>query len=282
MNYYEHHLGDYAKNTSHLSMAEDGAYRRLIDAYYIREKPLPGELKDVCRLARANTKPERDAVQAVLAEFFYKDKDGWRHNRCDAEIDRYQAKQPRVEARKENDRERQNRARERRREMFSELREHGITAPWDATTEQLHALLRSASDDADHAHVTEPVTRDNTATHTPDTKHQAPDISSSLRSEDKTRKRVDAVRPDEVPIEIWADFLAIRKAKRAPLTDTALDGIKGEATKAGITLEQALRECCLRGWQGFRAEWLKDKAIQVRRPAADDFGSRSYGPGGLL
>jgi uncharacterized protein YdaU (DUF1376 family) len=276
VNYYEHHLGDYAKNTSHLSMAEDGAYRRLIDAYYIREKPLPGELKDVCRLARANTKPERDAVQAVLSEFFHKDKAGWRHNRCDAEIERYQAKQPRVEARKENDRERQNRARERRREMFSELREHGITAPWDATTEQLQALLSRASNDADHAHVTEPVTRDNTATHTPDTKHQAPDI------EEKTRARAGAVRPNDVSCDVWEDFLAIRKAKKAPLSTTALQGIQREAVKAGITLQDALQECCLRGWQGFQAEWLKDKAVQVRRPAADDFGSRSYGPGGLL
>jgi hypothetical protein len=55
--------------------------------------------------------------------------------------------------------------------------------------------------------------------------------------------------------QVSADFLAIRKAKRAPLTTTALDGIKREAGKAGITLEDALRVCVERGWQAFKAEW---------------------------
>lgn len=41
MNFYEHHLGDYMRDTAHLSMIEDAAYRRLLDAYYIREAPLP-------------------------------------------------------------------------------------------------------------------------------------------------------------------------------------------------------------------------------------------------
>lgn len=57
--------------------------------------------------------------------------------------------------------------------------------------------------------------------------------------------------------QVASDFLAIRKAKRAPLTATALDGIKREAGKAGITLEDALRVCIERGWQGYKAEWDK-------------------------
>lgn len=56
---------------------------------------------------------------------------------------------------------------------------------------------------------------------------------------------------------VVADFLKLRRAKRAPLTQTALDGIKAEADKAGLTLESALRLCCLRGWQGLDASWLK-------------------------
>lgn len=93
MNYYEHHLGDYVRDTAHLSMLEDGAYRRLMDAYYIREQPLPPALKDCCRLARAQSKPERDAVDAVLKEFFHQSPEGWRHKRCDEEIARYLDKQ---------------------------------------------------------------------------------------------------------------------------------------------------------------------------------------------
>lgn len=92
MNYYEHHLGDYAKDAAHLSLVEDGAYRRLLDAYYTREQPLPGDVKLCCKLARANTKPERDAVGYVLNEFFELRDDGYHQSRADHEIERFRSK----------------------------------------------------------------------------------------------------------------------------------------------------------------------------------------------
>jgi uncharacterized protein YdaU (DUF1376 family) len=89
MNYYEHHLGDYMRDTAHLSLLEDGAYRRLIDAYYVRERPLPIDLKECCKLARAVTKPERDAVAYVLKEFFERTEEGYRQKRCDEVLQKY-------------------------------------------------------------------------------------------------------------------------------------------------------------------------------------------------
>ena len=86
MNYYEHHIGDYIKATAHLSMLEDAAYRRLIDAYYTKGSPLPADCKTCYRLARATSKPERDAVDTILHEFFILEEDGWHNSRCDAEI----------------------------------------------------------------------------------------------------------------------------------------------------------------------------------------------------
>lgn len=93
MNYYEHHLGDYAAATAHLSWDEDMAYQRLIRAYYHHEKPIPADVKAACRLARATTAVQRQAVETVLQEFFELGPDGWRQKRCDAEIERYQEKQ---------------------------------------------------------------------------------------------------------------------------------------------------------------------------------------------
>ncbi len=98
MNYYEHHLGDYLRDTAHLSMLEDGAYRRLIDAYYIREAPLPANLRDVFRLVRAQSKQDREAVETVLREFFSEGPDGWRHGRCDREIERFREKSEKARA----------------------------------------------------------------------------------------------------------------------------------------------------------------------------------------
>lgn len=56
--------------------------------------------------------------------------------------------------------------------------------------------------------------------------------------------------------QVASEFLAIRKKKRAPLTDIALAGIKREAGVVGWTLDQTLRKCVERGWQGFEAAWV--------------------------
>ena len=68
MNYYEHHLGDWAASTGHLSWDEDMAYTRLLRAYYHAERAIPGGQQ--YRLAKASTPAQRRAVDAVLAEFF--------------------------------------------------------------------------------------------------------------------------------------------------------------------------------------------------------------------
>jgi uncharacterized protein YdaU (DUF1376 family) len=86
MNYYKRHLGDYAAATRHLSILEHGVYTLLLDTYYIGEKPLPTEVKTVCRLVMARSKDEREAVAQVLEEFFDLQEDGWHQVRCDEEL----------------------------------------------------------------------------------------------------------------------------------------------------------------------------------------------------
>lgn len=85
--------------------------------------------------------------------------------------------------------------------------------------------------------------------------------------------------PSGVSNDVWDDWLALRKAKRAAVTQTALRGIQLEAEKAGLTLEEALRTSCERGWAGFRAEWVERKydadavsAIVMRQLEAEGRG----------
>lgn len=73
-------------------------------------------------------------------------------------------------------------------------------------------------------------------------------------------------KPEGVQDQTWTDFLAHRKAKGAPLTETALAGIKREAEKAGWSLEAALAEVLARGWQGFKAEFV-ERSQQPSRAA---------------
>ena len=93
MNYYEHHIGDYAEATAHLTFIEDATYSRLIRKYYATEKPLPIEIKLVQRLINARSKEEKNAVISILNEFFTLTDDGWRQERCDHEITRFKDKQ---------------------------------------------------------------------------------------------------------------------------------------------------------------------------------------------
>lgn len=109
------------------------------------------------------------------------------------------------------------------------------------------------------------VTETVTVTHHGDASPPPNDIYSNppVSSNDETTppakrsKGLVPAKPDGVKDQTWADFLDLRKRKRAPLTETALDGIRDEAAKAGWTLETALAKCLARGWQGFEADWVK-------------------------
>jgi uncharacterized protein YdaU (DUF1376 family) len=67
--YYPFYPGDYARDTADLSMIEDGAYRRLLDYYYSNEE-LPADRLRLHRIAGANNRHERAAVDHVVSRFF--------------------------------------------------------------------------------------------------------------------------------------------------------------------------------------------------------------------
>lgn len=67
MNYYERHIGDYLKDTAHLTLLEHGVYTRLLDVYYTREDGIPEA--DAGRLVGACLPAEKQALRSVLSEF---------------------------------------------------------------------------------------------------------------------------------------------------------------------------------------------------------------------
>ena len=78
--------------------------------------------------------------------------------------------------------------------------------------------------------------------------------------------------PDGVSLSVWQDFQKLRKTKKAPVTDTAIEGIRREALKAGIGLSDALATCCQRGWTWFKADWVAQQglAVTVSKPDIPD------------
>ena len=93
-------------------------------------------------------------------------------------------------------------------------------------------------------------------------------VPLSIRSKTIVAKS-DCICPETVSEEVWQDFQTLRRAKKAPLTNSAISRIEKEAGKAGILLEAALIECCARGWTGFKADWMKGKAEPLNFTAAN-------------
>ena len=91
MIFYKFFVGDYQRDTRHLSLLEHGAYRCLLDAVYASEKPLPPEPDRIYRLVGAVTAEEQGAVNFVLAQFWQEEPDGWGNKRAAAEIAQRQA-----------------------------------------------------------------------------------------------------------------------------------------------------------------------------------------------
>jgi uncharacterized protein YdaU (DUF1376 family) len=222
LNYYEHHLGDWAAATGHLTWDEDMAYTRLLRAYYHHEKAIPEGQQ--YRLAKASTPGQRKAVDQVLSEFFELRDGHYHQKRADAEISRYQDKQRKAKASAE--------------------------ARWSQS-----ARNANASPDAMRTH------SEGNALQTPDTRHQeepkgsspavavpSPAPAAPLKAKDLQAQGID---PQHA-----ADWLALRKAKRLPLTPTAWADTVLEGRKAGLDPAKTVAKAVANNWAGFKASWL--------------------------
>ena len=218
MHYYKFNIKDWTRDTAHLSVEEEGVYRRLLDHYYESEQPISAETHSVVR--RLRLAGHEASLGIILSEFFSLESDGYHHGRCDIEIAKYQAK---AEANRGNGR-------------FGGRPRKPIENPDGFENEPTNNL--------NHKPLTtnqEPEEIKNTC---------AQDKPERVKS--VTVKQLVGMGVDEQHAKDW---LAVRKTKRAPLTPTALAGVQREADKAGITLAQAIERAANNNWAGFKASW---------------------------
>lgn len=243
MNYYEHHIGDYDKNTSHLTACEDGIYSRLIRRYMDKEAPLPADVDQVKRLARARDKLERKAVDDVLAEFFTLEADGWHHKTCDESIAAYQAGEPEREVKKANEDNRLKRHRAERAELFKIITDAGEHAPWNISIADLRDMAKRLQT-AEPATPVTPVSETPpatapatpaTATHTPIPITQTPDTSPSLRSGEGGANKSRTPRRTVESTTLTAYLEACKAMGVKPVPES--HPIRAESAAAGITPE---------------------------------------------
>ncbi|CAB4146757.1 Protein of unknown function DUF1376 [uncultured Caudovirales phage] len=208
MHYYRHHIGDFLKDTGHLSNDQMGIYLRMLWKYYLDEKPLKDDCEGIAFAMRSDEK----TVHLILRHFFVLADEGWRHKRCDKEIEEYHNK--------------------------SEKAKNSASARWNNS----NAMRTHTERNTDATKID--------ANHKPITNNHKPIKEIAI-----------AICPINVDEQVWSDFLALRKVKKAPMTVTALAGIKREADKASWSLDKALSECVARGWTGFKADWVADKNL---------------------
>lgn len=210
MHYYQHHIGDFIKDTTHLDDHQLATYLRMLWAYYTSESQISGDFEDVAFAMRTDEK----TVRLLLRHFFTESPDGWHHTRCDKEIADYHSKAEKA----------RNSANARWRNADS-MRTHSERNPNESVLD---------------------------ANQEPITNNQEPI---------KRQRATIVASPVGVSDSVWQDFVRHRKAKKAQVTQTVIDGIQREADKAGWTMDAALRECITRNWQSFKADWVADKNL---------------------
>jgi uncharacterized protein YdaU (DUF1376 family) len=94
MHYYQHHIGDFQRDTASLSDSDTMAYLRLIWMYYDTEQPLPADAKKLAFKIGSNL----DSVQMILDTFFVKDEEVYRHKRCDKVLNEIYSKSEQARA----------------------------------------------------------------------------------------------------------------------------------------------------------------------------------------
>ena len=219
-------------HTRHLSHYEDLAYRRLLDFYFLHEQPI--KHRDAAR--HIGMKDHEEDVLTVLNEFFISTENGFVNAYADkqiAEFHKHQAVSAYGAFIRDNP------------SLKEILNKEDFVFHYLAKSIDVYIGTLRGND--------VPIITTSSVDDAPLTTNQKP-----LTTNHK-EKATGVACPSDVSQQVWQDFLTLRKAKRAPMTQRALDGLIAESKKAGWTLEQALEECCLRGWQAFKADWVAKK-----------------------
>jgi uncharacterized protein YdaU (DUF1376 family) len=252
------YIAEYTADTTRFTCEQHGAYLLLIMDYW-RNGPPPDDDAVLAQVAKLTPVRWR-AIRPVIQAKFQVGGGEWKHKRVEKEIAKAKATQ----------------------QVLSERGKEGAAARWNKD-DSGNGSGNGQSNGSGNATAMQQAMPKTMLADAPlpsslqtSVPSSGPSPSPSPGPKTKARKRA-AIRPTAVSEKVWDDFQEIRKAKRAPLTDTALTGIKREAGKAGITLQAALEMSCARGWQGFEAQWVNGSKPQGNADAAAEAKRRIFG-----
>ena len=217
-------------HTRHLSHYEDLAYRRLLDFYFLHEQPI--KHRDAAR--HIGMKDHEEDVLTVLNEFFISTEDGFVNTYADKQI--------------------------------AEFHKHQAVSAYGAFIRDNPSLKEILSKEDFIFHYLAksidvyigtlrgndvPIISTSSVDDAPLTTNQKP-----LTTNHK-EKATGVACPPDVEQQVWDDWKQLRKAKKAPVTETVVNSARKEASKAGMSFSDFLTVWCARGSQGLQADWLK-------------------------
>jgi uncharacterized protein YdaU (DUF1376 family) len=262
MHYYAHHIADFRCGTIHLSRQERWLYRDMVEVYYDTERPLPADPGQVCRKLGipAQNADERTLVELLLAEFFTLTDEGWRHTRCDEEIEAYRLKA---------DRARSNGAAGGRPKQPK-------NNPVGSEPVPTHNPDETGSKTNQ-----EPITNN----HKPEEPKTLPGKPGPSPSESvvgaKARKVIEVTLPPGLSPDQWEAFVKYRKQIKHPLTQIAAERLIAEITRLaaiGCHPHEVLDQSIRNGWRGI----FEVKSTGAAPHARNDRDARRAATVGLL
>lgn len=186
MIYYKHYMGDYQRHTGHLTLVQDGAYRRMMDHYYSTEQPLPASRDALYRICGAFDKLERAAVDFIADTFFCESGGKLHHQRVDEEISIAQEKIANLKANARNGGKQSGAVRSSKNEANASL------------DGEANAQAKTNNKSVVNSH-TKP------------------------KGLEKQKTLADITLPDWIPLPLWEDWITYRKSIKAPLTHRAAE-----------------------------------------------------------
>jgi len=242
MNYYQHHIGDFIRDTSRLTDSQCMAYLRMMWIYYETESPFENDVDAIAFKIGANASD----VHQIIKHFFFEN-GGFLHNsRCDKEILSFRGK--------------------------SEKAKKSANARWENANAMRTHTERNANERVFDANQ-EPVTSNQDIKTIPDgiAKKDGDNLPKAFGVAWLVEKGID--EQDAI------DWLKVRKTKRAPLTLSAWKLLETEAAKAGITTAQAVHIAAEKSWQSFVAEYMQNSKPAQGKTNALQFTATDYNRG---